>query len=426
MASAHASLPEYFGGSVSTLGLSNQCNFNSEDPANTYYCPALLAKSQGNAFSFNTISVHQAFTPIEDVVVANPLNDPTASTEYGDVDINDSDSHFVGLHLSMLLLPKWQAKLSASIFSPTDKFIDAGTGDFYLPEYVMYKSRYKRTQFFAAISLPFNEKLYYSVGLLGGLQSSGHTNIVASESGSTEPSSGSMKFNASPSLAPTFSLYYEFNNHHASYLSYHSEMQSNFEHIADGYTPIGSSSVKYDWKLSSMMFYDPATFRLGHQYHIDRHAFIGTVEYQLWKNYETPKMNIKNQGGVLISSRDYEDVSMNNIFIYKLGYQLQNEKSMWQIGYAFRPTPLEKDHSEAGNSLDSNEHIVSSSYERAVNFLDQKFNLALGLQLHQLETVKVDKSSGIENGDAGRKIGDGGYEIGGQVFVLSLGLSWVL
>ena len=421
-----ASLPEFFASSASTMGIGGQCNFEVTDAANAFYCPAILSFEDGNSINANTLTVSQQFKKINNVVTTNPLNDPTSSTTYGNYDLNDEDAHFSALHLSMKFFKSKGSKLSASVFTPVDKFVQADTGDFYAPEYVMYKSRYKRMQFFANLGFRYSDSITFSVGILGGLQSSGQTNIVASDSGASQPSAGSMSFNATPSLAPTMSFAYKWSDQNLSYLSYHSEMKSNIEHFADGFTPIGSSSVKYNWKMNSLLYYDPAVVRMGHQFKLNQHRLLATAEYQNWQNYETPKLHIKNQGGILISSLDYENIEVKNIVIPKLGYQLIKDKYEVQLGLSYRPTPIVKDHSKAGNSLDSNKYILSLAYLKPVELLGQKIKLATAVQGHFLETVRVNKGPNMEDGNSGSKIGSGGHEIGGQVFVLSFGISWVL
>lgn len=408
------------------MGLSNQSNFNYDDPTNFYFCPAMAAMGDGNSIGLSSLTVHQNFKPIDNVVVNNDLNNPTTSTKKGDVDVNDEDANFFALHAGFKLFKKASTTLTLSLYGPMDKFIEADTGDFYEPEYVMYKSRYKRMSFFSSMAHKLNENFALSLGIISGMQSSGRTNLVAYDSGSDEPSSGSVVFNATPSIAPMVSVLYKLNESNAAYLAYQSEMKSNFEHSADGFTPIGSSSVKYDWTLSSMLFYDPAILRLGYQYKISAHSLYGTVERQFWGNYETPKLKIKNEGGVLVSSKDYEEIDVEDITIYKIGYQWQGDSSSWQIGYALRPTPIKKDYAEAGNSIDSDAQILSLGHIHRLRFFEQDFNLAAGLQMHKLDSFSVDKSSGMENGDTGSKIGDGGYEVGGEVYVLSLGISWKL
>ena len=51
-------------------------------------------------------------------------------------------------------------------------------------------------------------------------------------------------------------------------------------------------------------------------------------------------------------------------------------------------------------------------------------NLGTSLQYHLLDKMRVEKTSGQEDGTIGPKIGAGGYDIGGHVLAASFGVKF--
>jgi hypothetical protein len=424
---AQASLPEFFAGAASTMAIGNQSNGDAEDAANNFFVPALLAGSDKTAYSFNLYSLGTNFNTINNIVVGNELNSASSTPTYGDIDPNGQTSNFMTFHGALKLFKQGHGKLLFSVYAPVDKMIEANTGDAWAPEYVMYTSRFQRTMIHGHFANQWSSSLYYSIGFTSGLQSSGETYVVARETGTPyEPSSGKIQFNATPSLAPVISVLKKWNDNQASYLTYQAEMKSNFENNATGFTPIGASSLKYDWDFKAMLFYDPAIIRVGHWYHQKNWKYYATVEFQQWENYQTPKLEMVNNGGILTGSTDYEKMELDNIFIPKIGASYDFGGQSISFGYFSRPTPLKNNLDLAGNSLDSNTQVVSLGYHTPLKLMGNQFNFSFGTQFHQLEERKINKTSNMEDGNSGLKVGAPGYKVGGSVFVVSFGLNWVL
>lgn len=422
---AHASIGDFFGGSASTMALSGQANFDSSDAANNQYAGSLLADKKNTAYSFNFFSIDMNFKEINNVVVASPMNSAESSEKYGDVDTDYKSQYIMGMHGSFSLFKRLSTKLNLSVFVPTEKLLEASTGDPYRPEYVMYRSRFLRTIFLANFAHKF-EIFAVSFGGLSGFQSNGETYVVARETGSSNPpSSGKMSFNARPSMALTFSVSKDFDNLKA-YFSFQDEMKNKLTNHAGGYTPIGSSSLKYDWDLSTMLYYDPKIYRLGSSIKIENYSFFGTLEYQDWSGYESPILEMNNNGGFLLGTDKKENFKTRNILIPKVGLSVRSEKNTYLAGFSYRQSPLELIKGASGNTIDTDATIFSLGYSRKFMAIDQEFFFNSGLQYHMLKTTKVTKDANRENGDAGLKIGASEYEAGGNVIALSFGLSWIL
>lgn len=423
--SAVANIGDYFGSSASTMSLAGQSNFDAKDASNNQYAGSLLASSKETAYSFNFVAIDTNFKSIDNIVVSSPINSAESSEKYGNIDNDYDNQYLLAIHGSFRVFKRLSTKLNLSVYVPTEKVLEASTGDPYRPEYVIYRSRFLRTIFLANFSHQF-ETFALSVGGLSGFQSNGETYVVARETGaSNPPSSGKLSFNARPSMALTFSLSKEFESFNA-YFAFQDEMKSELTNNAGGFTPIGASSLKYDWDLSTMLFYDPRIYRLGLQKKFERLVLFSTLEYQDWSGYESPILEMKNNGGFLLGSEKTENFETQNIFVPKLAVSFKSDVNTYNLGLAYRPTPLNLISGASGNSLDSNTTILALGHEREFMAIGQKFNLATSFQYHMLESKTVTKDANRENGDSGLKIGAPSYEAGGEVFVLSFGLNWIL
>ena len=413
-----ANIAEHFGASSESIALAGQATFDSSDPANNFYAAALLADDERTTYSYSEIAMQTDFKEIDNIVTTSPINSAETSDIFGDINTSEPAKFFRSFHGSFKLFKALQAKFNISFILPSESFIEIQTGDPYRPEYVMY-SRFNRTVGY----LTYAQKLKYfnfSVGIMTGIQSNGETFIIAQQTGSTTtpPSSGKMQFNAKPITAVNFSFSKTWKNS-ISYFSFQDEMKSKLENEATGITPIGAGALPYAWDLSSMLFYDPKIFRFGHKYK----NLITTLEYQDWSGYETPVLKLKaSNSSALSSSRLVENFDTRSIFIPKIAY-IHNAFS---FGASYRPSPLKLKSGASGNSVDTDSFIATVGYKKIFNFLAQDFTFKSGFSYHQLKTQTVKKDPNRENGTIGNKIGYPEYDIGGNVYALSIGLSWVI
>jgi hypothetical protein len=414
---AFANIAEFFGASATTMAIANQTNFNSNDPANNIYNASILANTNENSFSFNQFAIDTDFKKIDGIIVTSPINSGETSDKYASVDTDYANQYLNSIHGSFKIFKALKAKLNISFIIPMEKVVEANTGDPYRPEYVMYRARFTRIISYFSYAQKLQD-FSFSLGIMTGIQSNGETYVVARDSGSTNPSSGKMQFNAKPSTALNFS----FSKIHLwgeTYFSFQDEMKSNLKNTASGYTPIGASSLKYNWDLSTMLYYDPRIYRAGFK----KKNFIMSLEYQDWSGYEAPILHMKNNNGILISSAAVENFKTRNILIPKIAYTLSD----YSIGLSFRQSPLELISGASGNSVDVDTTILSLGHNYKFLAFDQEFNLSSAFQYHSLKTTTITKDSGRENGDAsGNKIGFPQYKAGGSVYALSFGLNWVI
>jgi hypothetical protein len=168
-----------------------------------------------------------------------------------------------------------------------------------------------------------------------------------------------------------------------------------------------------------LLFYDPQVIRLGHNYK----KFTFTLEYQNWDGYEAPTLKLKaNNNSTLISSLNNKNFETRSVFIPRLSYQLSD----FSFGAFYRPSPLKLKKGASGNSVDSDIASISLGYRIKLALLGQDFHFDTSFMAQHLMTQEVTKSENRENGEAGQKIGASNYEVGGEIYALSIGLSWVI
>lgn len=420
---ANASFPELFGPSAGSISIGGQPERKSA--ANNYQAAALLGYSENTQFSFNTFYVSTHFKSINNIVIRNQSN--TVNTfERGDVKTNLTPTAMFGAHLSTPLFAPSGPKFNFSVIAPFDRLMEASSGDPYQPKYVMYEERILRPSLHFSLAQSFSD-WSFSLGAMTGFQSTGETYFVTRTT-SGNPSLGKVSFNAKPSLGATASIA-KRNDHSTSYLAFQQGMKSRLETQATGETEIASnSSFPFDFDVSTLLYFDPMTIRLGHQVERERIRIHFALEYQQWENYSPSTLKLKKRGGVINGSRNYEDLNPRDIFIPRLGFEYDLGDT-WTIksGYFYRQTPLPtEDLKHSGNSLDTDKHVVSLGLGKIIKISQRDVTLDVAYQGHFLKNQKVTKTSNREDGDPSEpKIGSPGYRVGGMIHVLGLGLTWM-
>jgi hypothetical protein len=420
---AQASLPELFGPSAGSIAIGNQAQ--NKSAANNYHAPALLGYSQSTEFSFDVFYVNANFKEINNVVIKNESN--TVNTfEEGKVEVNPTPTSLLAAHFSTPLFSPTGMKLNFSFFAPFDRIMEADTGDPYQPRYVMYNNRFIRPLLIFTGSQSFGD-WSYSAGVHTGFQTNGETYFITRTT-TGNPSVGKMSFNAKPSVGIVASISRKHENQ-TSYFTFQQEMKSKLENRATGETEIASNtSFQFDFDVAALLYYDPMTLRLGHQVEFENSTLFLSLEYQQWENFEAPTMKLKKLGGTINGTDDYEELKLKNIFIPKIGIVKNiNEKWIGKLGYFYRQSPIYTNNlKNSGNTIDVDKHVGSLGLAHLFKFHEKILTLDMAYQAHILRTQKITKTPNREDGDASEpKIGSPGYEVGGMIHVLSLGLSWM-
>lgn len=416
---SYASFPEFFGAGVQNASLGNQFSFDYSNPAHNFYVPASMAWNTKNvALSANVTHIASEFEPISNIVVKNSTNTSPASTSYGNVDTDYGTHQHSGVNATVPV--KTYGVFGLSVFTPVASIMETNSGDAFLPEYILYRSRFKRTQAFFNFAYAWNEKLAFSLGAQMGFQVGANVNTNAALNGTGYGSSATAKTQVDPSLAGIFSLFYLLEDSHM-YFTYQQQLKSNLESAATGYT--ANPPVPFDVTISSMIYFDPHILRFGYGKKMGRIQFLASVEYQIWDSYETPIVRVIKNGGTLEGSDNYERVEPRNILLEKIGLRFEATDNLGLSGgFVYRPSIFKQDYSGAGNSLDLTTIILSAGVDYKFSLMNIPTQFNLGGQFHMLQEEQVNKSANEEDGTSGSKIGAPGYTAGGTVTMITSGI----
>lgn len=421
---AQASFPEFFGSSPANSALGNQPTLSSDDPGNGFYAPALMSFSDRTSVGLNTSHVVTNVEDIDNIVIENSTNSDLSGSDvtFGSANTNYSDTTMGALHASLPLAYENAGHLVFNVFTPLGKLAEVNSGDAFLPEYVMHRARYKRTQVFLNYVHPLNDNWAFSLGTILGLQAGADIGTQATLTGTDYGSSGRVKSEVKPTLGASFSLAYKDENSQA-FFGYHQEMKSNLSSQAAGAISDPVPSL-FTIDIESMIYFDPHTFRLGYARAWGGFSLHTMLEYQVWDNYQTPVVRISNRGGVLRASDDYEKTQVRNILVPKLGFSFELGPNWdWSMGASYRQTPLEGDFSGAGNSVDLDSATAATGLRHQRQVFGRDVEFSSFIQYHHYFSKDVSKSSGQEDGDSGQKIGAPGYKLGGYSIAAGLGLT---
>lgn len=419
-----ASFPELFGTSAGSMAIGSQPEKSSA--ANNALASALLGFSKNTQFSFNTSYVMTDFHDINNVITKNQTN-TVNSYSRDNVQVNSTPTIVFSGHFSTPLFKPEGPKLNLSVFAPTDRMLEADSGDPYAPRYAMYENRFIRPNFIATLAQSFHS-WSFSLGAQTGMQANGETYLVTRTT-SGNPSLSKISFNAKPSLSIVASIAKKFEKG-MSFLSFQEEMKSKFKTRATGETEIGGgTSFPFDFKISSLLYYDPMIIRAGHQLFFDKTNLFISLEYQQWTTYQSSTVKLQKNGGSINGSNDLETIQLKNIFIPRVGFEHKwSDRFATKLGYFYRPSPIKTSGLKyAGNTIDTDKHVGSVGGAYFLPFMDKILTVDLSYQGHFLQTHHITKTPNREDGDPSQlKIGSPGYTIGGMIHVLSLGLSWMI
>jgi hypothetical protein len=420
-----ASYPDFFGASATSYALGGQASLIAKDAGNNFYAPAVLAFSRKLQLNLETSATSHELEPITGVVTKNSTNSSAASLpQNSNVSTDYKNYYGTSFNLSVPVAVKGAGSIGLSLFMPLGKITEAHTGDAYLPEYVMYRARYKRVQSFLNYAHPLTESFAFSLGVQIGFKIASAANTQVSLTGTGYGSSGKIEAEAAPTLAGIFSLAYKPNNEQIIYFSYQQEMKSEMEAYITGQT--SDPPVPLDITATSLLYYDPHIFRTGMSLPLSAgFNLLGSLEYQLWENYESPVLRLKqNQGSSAVGSDNRESLSLKNIFVPRLGLRLGvSDETTLNLGASYRQSPLDGDFSGAGNSIDTDVFTLAAGMSQTLAFIMKDLSMTIAAGYHQLKELKVTKSPNKEDGTTGVKIGSPGYTIGGKIYSLKVGLN---
>ena len=419
---ALASYPELFGASYTTSAIGNQFNGDQNDPSNNYYAPAVLGFTNKFNVYLGATSTAVYFEKINNIVVKNTST--SGVTEYGNVDVNYPKFYGNALHLSIPVGGQEHlGTIALSAFFPIGDIIKASSGHPYLPEYVMYRSRHQRTSLYLNFAKSLSDSWAVSLGTILGFQASALVKTNMSLNGTSYPSWVTAQAEVEPSLGVIASVVKRFEKAQA-YLTYQQEMKSNLKAQLNGEISNPTAAL-FDSTMDQMLSYDPHTIRVGANKSFEKTEVFGALEYQIWSQYKTPKMHIIQNSGVVLSSKEFEKLSLRDTINPRLGVRYNwNKHFSTMIGAQYRMTPFKGDFNGKGNSVDVDSLIGAIGGEYRFTLFSKDVQLGGSFQYHKLASKHVTKTPGMENDQAGDKIGAPGYDIGGHIIAGSVGLKF--
>lgn len=421
--SAWASYPELFGASFTTSSIGNQANLNSNDPGNNYYAPAVLGFSDKFNVILQASSTAGHFKEVSNIIVSNSTNSNNAPAT-GNAKTNFSKFYGSALHVALPVGGvRHMGTLGLSVFLPIGTLTETNSGDPFLPEYVMFHSRYQRTSAYLNFAKKWDDDLSFSLGAVLGFQATADVKTNMSLNGANYGSWAKAQSKVDPSIGAIVSVAKRFQDS-TMYFTYQQEMKSNLKTLVNGEITNPNLAL-LNSSLSSMIFYDPHTFRLGGSTDFgDAELFLG-VEYMMWSGYKTPIMNVDKNAGVVVPSTNYEKLEIRDTINPRIGLKY-NWTNRWStsLGAQYRMTPLKGDFSGAGNSIDANTVVGTGGLQYRMVVFSKDVHLGASFQYHHLLEKKVTKTDGQENGNAGPKLGAPGYDVGGYILSGTFGVKF--
>jgi hypothetical protein len=201
----HASYPEFFGASFSTTAIGNQANLDLNDPSNNYYVPATLGFSDKVNILVQSSSTATQFKSMKNITITNSTNSSSSPT-MGNVDNNYQKFYGGALHFALPIGSQHLGTLGLSVFLPIGNLMETNSGNPFLPEYVMYHSRYRRTSIYVNFARKWDDDLSFSLGAIVGFQASAEVKTNLSLNGAAYGSWGQARSKISQSLGAIASV----------------------------------------------------------------------------------------------------------------------------------------------------------------------------------------------------------------------------
>jgi hypothetical protein len=381
-----------------------------------------------------------SFIPITNVVVENAYTSDKVT--FSDVE-NDYRSTF-GQELGLVyrLFPDaMNFTFGVAAFLPLQQVAYMDTGETFVPEYMLYRSRTQRPQVEVGFGGDLGHGIHVGVGfhLAFALTSSA---TVFLQTDSAKPSTMRFASSLKPKVAPVFGVLftppsYDTDSSTPPVYTVGAVLRlpvssPNSLFLKSGARAFGSfAALDFNFNALSTLFYDPLTIELGGTIQETPNARLYLqADYQAWSKFEAPALLIldpKNEScgnspcGVNISGGKNPIFTYKDIIIPRVAEEITVGANTYRVGYAFRPSILSGLPTGAGNYLDPPKHIFTAGYGRTFDhFLSYHTpcNLDFHVSYEQLLTQHVSKDPGDENGNGvgDLKIGAPGYDAGGKIY----------
>ena len=382
--------------------------------------------------SWGIVHMDPRFRPIDNIIVENTYTSDKQTS--GNVDNSYRSTSGQVLGLSYRLFPEsFNFTFGMTYFMPLSQAAYLDTGEPFVPEYVLYRTRTQRPQLEMAIGADLGRGVHIGSGLHLSFALTSNA-IVMLQSDTTKPST--MRFSSSlkPKASPYFGLLFLPAKDDSLSLGLVLRFPSaadNFMTLRSGARVFGSfDALDFNFLAASALFYDPLSVELGGSWqHAHNARLFWQLDYQAWGKFQAPALLIQDPSitdcadtscGMNISSGNNPKFDYKNIFVPRIGEEISIGKTAFRLGYSYRPSFLKNLPTEAGNYLDPPKHMMGIGagfeFSRFLSFY-VPCKLDLNLSYHHLVSQHVDKTDGDEKntGVGNQKIGAPGYDTGGKI-----------
>lgn len=447
----HANLAENSGFGSRTAALGGAGASWGSGAYSAYSNPAELSADgfdrEPLQFSWALVYLNPTFTPIKNVVVENDyVSDQTRSADV-DTSYRNTFGQAIGLSYRMSDTSSLQPTVGAIAFLPIEQIAYADTGEVFIPEYVLHRSRTQRPQFGFSGSLKLASNWSLGVGVAIIYSITGNGTIFLN----TTPGKPSvMRISASmkPRPLPYAGFFYASDSNETTLgiVARAPATSPNEYTVNSSARAFGDlAALDFNFKATSALYYDPLSIEVGVSQELTPSTrIVGQIEYQRWSAFEAPSLKIENPstgncddegggsctGGITISPSINPSFAFRDLWIPRLGVEhALTDRVTLRGGYFYRGGILDEAQlAGAGNTLDPPRHALSAGigwkFDRFLH-LDAPFILDLHAQFQKLMAQTITKSAGNEAGtDGSQKIGAPGYEAGGTIIGGGATLSW--
>lgn len=436
---AQANIADAYGFGVRSASLGGTSVSGHDDGYDAALNPAVLAKRNGKRLrlSASIVFLQPEFKSINNIVV---VNDFTGDKSSGAVDRGNVDNHYKPtfgtlLGASAQLTPDFgHLSFGVSIFTPVSQVAYIDSGETFIPEYVLYRSRTQRPQIEFAFASELAEGVFLGVGSKVAFSLSTKADVFLQSSSTT---SSSMRFSTSmrPRLVPYAGLLFAPKN---------SLVRGGVVFRAAADSPstlvLGSSArvlgplsaMNFAFASNSSVYYDPMSVELGGEIDFSSDLkFFGQLDYQRWSAFHAPALSVEinKTSGVSMTNAILPLFQYRDILIPRAGIESKiSPTTTLRGGYSYRPSILKALPTGAGNYLDPDRHnfgLGLGYFMRDFLGIPTGATFDLNGTFQYLVTQTIRKTAGNElgTGSGDLKIGAPGYEAGGFVWGFGTGLT---
>ena len=439
-----------YGFGSKTQALSGIGTVLSSDAFSAYHNPAGLALLRVNTpnenhllLSVGMLYMQPSFLPIDQTLVQNSFNadDDKIST----VDTSYQPTYGQQLALAYQFFPEThRLTIGIATFFPTEHLANMDTGESYVPEYVLYRSRTQRPQIEMGVGMRVSDDLQIGMGVHLAYSLSSSASVFIN----TRPSSiSSMRFIAQlkPKIAPYFGILYTPEKGEVFSLGAVLRLPAKSDNAVTLNTAAGFfgdfAAIDFNFNGYSTLFYDPLALEIGASLKLFEWGTLYVqLDYQRWSAFQAPALIIQQPTttqcealgngpcSIQIAPGILPPYQYADLFIPRIAEEIRvGSHSVVRAGYAYRGSIIQGSLNENGNFLDPPKHMLNLGL--GIEF-DHFLNLAIPARFdvnfayHWLVRQQIIKTPGNEAGiPSDRKIGDPGYEAGGCVYGGGISLS---